>query len=47
MMQNGRLSEFLRQIEYKARWCGAVVVKADRFYPSSKTCSGCGEVKRT
>ena len=54
MMQNMRLSkalsdaslsEFLRQIEYKARWRGAVVVKADRFYPSSKTCSGCGEVE--
>jgi putative transposase len=54
MMQNRRLSkalsdaslsEFLRQIEYKARWRGAVVVKADRFYPSSKTCSGCGSVK--
>lgn len=54
MMQNRRLSkalsdaslsEFLRQIEYKARWRGAIVVKADRFYPSSKTCSGCGEVK--
>lgn len=54
MMQNGRLSkalsdaslsEFLRQIEYKARWRGAIVVKADRFYPSSKTCSGCGSVR--
>jgi len=54
MMQNRRLSkalsdaslsEFLRQIEYKARWRGVTVVKADRFYPSSKTCSGCGEVK--
>jgi len=38
-------SESVRQIEYKAAWYGATVVKADRFYPSSKTCSGCGEVK--
>jgi putative transposase len=38
-------SEFVRQLEYKAGWCGATVVKADRFYPSSKTCSTCGEVK--
>lgn len=39
------LSELLRQIEYKAAWRGATVVKADKFYPSSKTCSGCGSVK--
>lgn len=32
-------------IDYKARWYGARVVKADRWYPSSKTCSGCGSVK--
>ena len=39
------MSELLRQIEYKAAWRGAIVVKSDRFYPSSKTCSGCGSVK--
>ena len=38
-------AEFIRQLNYKAVWYGATVVKADRFYPSSKTCSGCGEVK--
>jgi putative transposase len=38
-------SEFTRQLEYKADWYGATVIKAARFYPSSKTCSGCGEVK--
>lgn len=38
-------SEFVRQLEYKAGWYGATVIKADRFYPSSKTCSTCGEVK--
>jgi len=32
--------EMRRQLQYKA----ARVVLADRFYPSSKTCSGCGEV---
>ena len=41
------LSEFLRQIEYKALWNGSKVVKADRFYPSSKTCSACGAIKDT
>lgn len=28
--------------EYKAEWYGSRVVRADRFYPSSKTCSICG-----
>jgi putative transposase len=34
-----------RQIEYKAETAGTKVVFADRFYPSSKTCSTCGQVK--
>jgi putative transposase len=51
MMANGRLSraiadmgfhEFRRQLGYKAKMQGRVLVTAPRFYPSSKTCSGCG-----
>ena len=38
--------EFRRQIEYKAELYGIEVVIADRFYPSSKTCSCCGNVKK-
>lgn len=38
------LSEFLRQLGYKMQWASGTVVKADRFYPSSKTCSDCGSV---
>jgi putative transposase len=38
------MSELHRQIEYKAEWNGIEVVKADRFFPSSKTCSACGHV---
>ena len=34
--------EFRRQLEYKAAARGRIVVVAGRFYPSSKTCSGCG-----
>lgn len=34
--------EFRRQLEYKAGMRGGVVVTADRWYPSSKTCSDCG-----
>lgn len=38
--------EFRRQIEYKAQWLGLRVVIADRYYPSSKTCTACGHVKK-
>lgn len=34
--------EFRRQLEYKAAQRGGIVVTADRFFPSSKTCSACG-----
>ncbi|HUZ41618.1 MAG TPA: IS607 family element RNA-guided endonuclease TnpB [Acidimicrobiales bacterium] len=37
--------EFARQLEYKTKWYGSTLVKADRFYPSSKTCAQCGTVK--
>lgn len=33
--------ELRRQLEYKATWRGSQVVVADRWYPSSKTCSCC------
>lgn len=38
--------EFKRQILYKAELYGIEVVLADRFYPSSKTCSYCGNYKK-
>jgi len=34
--------EFRRQLEYKAAQRGVMIVVADRWYPSSKMCSGCG-----
>jgi len=34
--------EFLRQMEYKARWYGRMFVQVDPFYPSSQLCSCCG-----
>jgi putative transposase len=37
-------AEFQRQLTYKADWYGSHVVLADRWEPSSKTCSGCGWV---
>ena len=37
--------EFRRQLEDKGRWYGCEVLLADRFYPSTKQCSQCGQVK--
>jgi putative transposase len=39
--------EFRRQLEYKAAMRAGKVVVADRFYPSSKTCSCCGHKLET
>jgi putative transposase len=33
---------FVRMLEYKCDWYGKMLVKIDRFFPSSKTCSNCG-----
>ncbi|SCF29802.1 putative transposase [Micromonospora viridifaciens] len=54
MLRNRRLArrvadagfgEIRRQVEYKVKWNGGRRIVADRWYPSSKTCSGCGTVK--
>jgi putative transposase len=54
MLQNRRLArhiadagfgELRRQLAYKTLWNGGRLVVADRWYPSSKTCSGCGTAK--
>ncbi|MET0415765.1 MAG: IS607 family element RNA-guided endonuclease TnpB [Actinoplanes sp.] len=37
--------EIRRQLAYKTGWNGGRLLVADRWYPSSKTCSGCGTVK--
>jgi putative transposase len=36
------MSEFRRQLTYKSEWYGATLVVADRFFPSTQLCSGCG-----
>ena len=55
MMKNRHLSkavqqqgfrEFRRQIEYKSAWNNIPVIIADRFFPSSKLCSCCGNIKK-
>ncbi|MFF5075970.1 IS607 family element RNA-guided endonuclease TnpB [Actinoplanes sp. NPDC000266] len=37
--------EIRRQLAYKTSWNGGRLIVADRWYPSSKTCSACGTVK--
>ena len=53
MVKNPKLSRaisdvgwggFVRMLEYKASWYGRELVKIDRWYPSSKTCSNCQHI---
>lgn len=44
-IQNAMFYELRRQLEYKCLQYGIYLVVADRFYPSSKTCSYCGSIK--
>lgn len=37
--------EIVRQLTYKCAWNGVELIKADRWFPSSKTCSNCGHKK--
>ncbi len=44
VVSDAAFGEFRRQLEYKAAWYGTELVVADRWFPSSKTCSGCGTI---
>ena len=44
IMSDASMSELARQLAYKCAWYGRAFVKVGRFYPSSKTCSACGQV---
>jgi putative transposase len=39
-------AELARQLTYKSAWFGAELVICDRWFPSTKTCSGCGSVRQ-
>ena len=55
MMKNRHLSKavqeqgffgFRKQLEYKCSDKGIQIIVADRFYPSSKLCCCCGNIKK-
>ncbi|PWR13987.1 transposase [Micromonospora acroterricola] len=54
MLRNRRLARYIadagfaelrRHLHYKTEWNGGQLIVADRWFPSSKTCSGCGTVR--
>ncbi len=40
-------SAFVTMLVYKAKWAGRTVIFVNRFFPSSKKCSCCGEINHT
>jgi putative transposase len=39
-------SKFVELLKYKASWYGRKLVQIDKFFPSSKMCSSCGNIKK-
>ena len=46
VIQQQKIYEFQRQIEYKSKLNEIEFIQVDEFYPSSKTCSCCGNIKK-
>ena len=44
-LRDANLGEFQARMQYKCGWYGSTLVVADRWFPSSKTCSTCGHVQ--
>jgi putative transposase len=45
-VQEQSLYEFYRQIQYKCNCNNIQFITADRYFPSSKLCSCCGNIKK-
>ena len=45
-IQQQKLYEFRRQLEYKTKWNNIELRIVDRYYPSSKLCHNCGQIKK-
>ena len=55
MVKNHKLAEAIQEVSwsrfkeiltYKAKWYNRNVISVDRWFPSSKTCSSCGYIKK-
>ena len=46
-VSDAAFGQFRTLLEYKGAWYGTEVAVADRWFPSSKTCSGCGTINAT
>lgn len=44
-LSDASFSELRRQLQYKTRWYGSQLIVAHSFFPSSKRCSQCGQIK--
>jgi hypothetical protein len=44
-IRDAGIGERRGQLAYKSEWCRSTLIVADRFYPTSKLCSGCGAIK--
>ena len=45
-IQDVSFSEIIRQLQYKAKWKGKYFYQIDEYYPSTQTCSVCGNIDK-
>ena len=45
-LTDASFNEIIRQLEYKSNWKGKEFYQIDTYYPSSQTCSVCGNIDK-
>jgi len=45
-LADASLSELHRVLDYKCKWLGINLIKADRWFPSSRRCNDCGSINK-